>query len=205
VTIKLCLGFRRRNFSRGHSGSIPWLPGSLFTDVWAVDLPAVNEAVTLQEFRRRIKRKDFGERLSLLTRALIRLRFLAGRMFRWDSEPSETPRELFAERLTAQDRARSTVLAGTQEGIFRVVYNFENEMLLELINRTVHAAALSALAETPKGYRFYFAIYVCKVGWITPVYMAAIDPFRRWVIYPSLLRQITGDWTEAFGMDAAER
>jgi hypothetical protein len=25
-------------------------------------------------------------------------------------------------------------------------------MLLELINRTVHAAALSALAETPKGY-----------------------------------------------------
>jgi len=90
-------------------------------------------------------------------------------MFGWDSEPRETPQELFAERLTAKDRARSTVLAGTREGIFRVVYSFENEMLLELINRTVHAAALSALTETPKGYRFYFAIYIRSLGWITPV------------------------------------
>lgn len=190
-----------------------FLAGVPLHDVWAVELPAVHEAVTLQEFRRRMKRKDSTERLSLPTRALIRLRFLVGQMFGWDSEPSETPEELFAERLTANDRARSTVLAGTREGIFRgtregifrVVYSFENEMLLELINRTVHAAALSALAETPKGYRFYFAIYVRKRGWITPVYMAAIDPFRRWVIYPAILRQIESDWTEAFGMDAAKR
>jgi hypothetical protein len=78
-------------------------------------------------------------------------------------------------------------------------------MLVELIDRTVHAAALSALAEMPKGYRFYFAIYVRKRGWITPVYMAAIDPFRRWVIYPAILRQIDSDWTKAFGMDAPKR
>jgi hypothetical protein len=152
-----------------------------------------------------MERKDSAERFSLPTRALIRLRFLAGQMFGWDSESSETPQGLFAERLTTQDRARSTVLAGTREGIFRVVYSFENEMLLELINRTVHAAALSALAKTPKGYRFYFAIYVRKRGWFTPVYMAAIDPFRRWVIYPAILRQIESDWTEAFAMVAAER
>jgi hypothetical protein len=182
-----------------------FLAGVALHDVWAVELPARHEGVTLQEFRRRTKRKDSAERFSLPTRALIRLRFLAGRMFGWDSEPSETPQELFAERLTAKDRARSTVLAGTREGIFRVVYSFENEMLLELINRTVHAAALSALAETPKGYRFYFAIYVRRRGWITPVYLAAIDPFRRWVIYPAILRQIESDWTEAFGMDALER
>ena len=182
-----------------------FLAGVALHDVWAVDLPALHEGVTLQEFRRRMKRKDSVERFSLPTRALIRLRFLAGRMFGWDSEPSEPPQGLFAERLTTQDRARSTVLAGTREGIFRVVYSFENEMLLELINRTVHAAALSALAETPKGYRFYFAIYVRKRGWFTPIYMATIDPFRRWVIYPAILRQIESDWTEAFGMDAPER
>jgi hypothetical protein len=123
-------------------------------------------------------------------------------MFGWDREPSEIPRELFAERLTTEDRARSTVPAGTREGIFRVVYSFENELLLELINRTVHAAALSALAETPNGYRFYFAVYARERGWITRVYMAAIDPCQRWVIYPAMLRQIQRDWTEAFGMDA---
>ena len=93
-----------------------FLAGVALHDVWTVDLPAVHEAVTLQEFRRRMKRKDSTERLSLPTRALIRLRFLVGQMFGWDSEPSETPEELFAERLTANDRARSTVLAGLGRG-----------------------------------------------------------------------------------------
>jgi hypothetical protein len=181
---------------RAHS----FLAGIALHDVWAVELPAVHEGVTLQKFRQRMKRNDSAKGLSLPTRALIRLRLLVGRMFDWDSEPSDAPQELFAERLTAEDRMRSTVPAGAREGIFRVVYCFENEMLVELINRTVHAAALSALAETPKGYRFYFAIYVRKRGWITPVYMAAIDPFRRWVIYPAILRQ-----TKAFGMDAPKR
>jgi hypothetical protein len=41
-------------------------------------------------------------------------------------------------------------IAGTQEGLFRVVYRFENEQLLEVINRTAHAAALSALVEMAK-------------------------------------------------------
>jgi hypothetical protein len=36
-----------------------------------------------------------------------------------------------------QDRARSFVMAGTPEGLFRVVYRFENEQLLEIQNRTV--------------------------------------------------------------------
>jgi Protein of unknown function (DUF2867) len=75
----------------------------------------------------------------------------------------------------------------------------------QIINRTVHAAALSALAKTQRGYRFYFAIYVRKRGWTTPVYMAAVDPFRRWVIYPAILRQVESDWTEAFGTDALLR
>jgi Protein of unknown function (DUF2867) len=182
-----------------------FLAGVALHDVWAVELPAAQERVTLQEFRRRVKHKDSVERFSMPTRALIRLRLLIGRMFGWDREPSETPRGMFAERLTTEDRARCTVPAGTREGMFRVVYSFENELLLELINRTVHAAALSGLAETPKGYRFYFAVYVRERGWFTRVYMAAIDPFRRWVIYPAMLRQIQRDWTEAFGMDALKR
>ena len=185
--------------------------GVALHDVWAVDLPAIREGITLQEFRRRTKQKDSAEQLSLPTRLLIRLRILVGRIFGWDSERSETPKELFAERLTSEDRARSAVPAGTREGIlsregnFRVVDSFENETLLELINRTVHAAVLSALVETSEGYRFYLAIYVRKRGWITPLYMALIDPFRRWVVYPAILRQIESNWTEAFEMDAAER
>jgi hypothetical protein len=59
---------------------------------------------------------------------------------------------------------------GTREGSggLRVVYRFENEQLDEVVNRTVHAAALSALVETANSYRFYFAVYVRKVGRLTP-------------------------------------
>ncbi|HWZ83779.1 MAG TPA: DUF2867 domain-containing protein [Terriglobales bacterium] len=182
-----------------------FLVGVDLHDVWAVDLPAVPGGATLLEFRRRMRQQGPAERLSCPSRSLIRLRFLVGRMFGWDRETNEIPQELFAKRLTDDDRARSAVPAGTRDGIFRVVYSFENELLLELMNRTVHAAALSALAETPQGYRFYFAIYVRKRGWITPVYMAAIDPFRRWVVYPAILRKVGSDWALAFGMNAAER
>jgi Protein of unknown function (DUF2867) len=181
-----------------------FLAGVALHDVWAVDLPAFREGITLQDFRQRTKQKDSAEQLTLPTRLLIRLRILIGRIFGWDSERSETSKELFAERLTSKDRALSAVPAGTREGIlrregnFRVVYSFENELLLELVNRTVHAAVLSALVETSEGYRFYLAIYVRERGWITPTYMALIDPFRRWVVYPAILRQIEKNWTEAW-------
>ena len=82
------------------------------------------------------------------------------------------------------------------EGLFRVVYRFENEQLLEIQNRTVHAAALSALAEKADGYRFYFAVYVRQRTWITPFYMALVDPFRKWIIYPALLKKIRATWDQ---------
>jgi hypothetical protein len=91
------------------------------------------------------------------------------------------------------------VPAGTREGPFRLVYRFENEQLLELSNRTAHAAALSALAETSSAYRFYFAVYVRSVGRWTPLYMAFIDPFRKLIVYPSLLRSVCATWNQTFG------
>lgn len=82
--------------------------------------------------------------------------------------------------------------------MFRVVYRFENEQLLEVINRTAHAAALSALVETDGSYRFYFGVYVSPVSGFTRVYMSMIEPFRRLIVYPSLLRTIRAKWNETF-------
>jgi uncharacterized protein DUF2867 len=100
--------------------------------------------------------------------------------------------------MTTADRSRSLAPAGTREGLFRVVYRFENEQLLELINRTAHAAALSALVETTNTYRFYFGVYVRSVSPFTPIYMALIDPFRKLVVYPSLLRNVRTKWNKTF-------
>ena len=79
------------------------------------------------------------------------------------------------------------------------MYRFENEMLLELVNRTAHAGALSTLVETANAYRFYFGVYVRNVGRFTPLYMAVIDPFRKWIVYPSLLSSVRATWDQAFG------
>jgi hypothetical protein len=149
-------------------------------DVWAVDLPRHRDGVTLSELFRRASQGD-GEinRFPLVARALIRLRLFLGRIFRLEAEPKDALAVSFGSRLTPEDRARSFVVSGTPEGLFRVVYRFENEQLLEIQNRTVHAAALSALAERTDSYRFYFAVYVRQNTWITPFYMGLIDPFRK--------------------------
>jgi hypothetical protein len=132
-------------------------------------------------------------------RALLNIRLFVGRLLGWDREPAPIAWETFATRLTTADRSRSLAPAGTREGHFRVVYRFENEQLLELINRTAHAAALSALVETANGYRFYFGVYVHSVSRFTPIYIALIDPFRKLVVYPSLLRTVLAKWNKTFG------
>ena len=100
--------------------------------------------------------------------------------------PNDALAASFSSRLTPKDRARSLVVSGTPEGFFRVVYRFENEQLVEVQNRTVHAAALSALVKREDSYRFYFAVYVRQRTWITPFYMALIDPFPKMDHLPGL-------------------
>jgi Protein of unknown function (DUF2867) len=173
------------------------LAGVPLHDVWAVDLPRARPGITLDEFLRAAGALPFTP--SPVVRALLKIRLFVGRLLGWDREPDATAGETFASRLTTADLSRSLAPAGRREGLFRVVYRFENEQLLELINRTAHAAALSVLVETANGYRFYFGVYVRSVGRLTPVYMALIDPFRRLIVYPSLLRSVRATWNRAFG------
>jgi hypothetical protein len=156
-----------------------FLAGVPLHDVWVVDLPRARSGITLNEFLRTASACLLTP--SPVVRVLLNIRLFVGRLVGWDREPA------------------ATAPAGTREGIFRVVYRFENEQLLELINRTAHAAALSALVETTNAYRFYFGVYVRSIGRFTPIYMALIDPFRKLVVYPSLLRTVRAKWNKTFG------
>jgi hypothetical protein len=186
-----------------------FLAGVPLHDVWSVELPRWRAGITLDEFLRtpgnsKLDACGCSESSSLFTRSLLvrillDIRFFVGRFFGWDLEPPAPTCKTFAVRLTDTDHSRSLVTAGTQDGFFRVVYRFENEQLLELINRTAHAAALSALVETATGYRFYLGVYVRSVSRFTPFYMALIDPFRKLIVYPSLLRSVCARWNQAFG------
>jgi hypothetical protein len=172
-----------------------FLAGVPLHDAWVVDLPRTRSGITLAEFLRRSSARPYTP--SPVVRALLNIRFFVGRHLGWDREPAASSWESFAKRLTAADLTRSLVAPGTPEGPFRVVYRFENEQLLEIVNRTVHAAALSALVETEHAYRFYFGVYVRRVSRLTPVYMAVIDPVRRVIVYPALMRSVRANWNQA--------
>ena len=174
-----------------------FLAGVPLHDVWFVDLPRWRAGVTLDDFLR--TGSDCLLTPSSLARMLLEIRLFVGRFFGWDHEPAPTAWKTFATRLTDSDHSRSLAAAGTRDGFFRVVYRFENEQLLELINRTAHAAALSTLIETTTAYRFYLGVYVRSVSSFTPFYMALIDPFRKLIVYPSLLRSVRARWNQAFG------
>ena len=176
------------------------LAGVPLHDVWAVDLPRPRAGITLDEFLRATHGRPFNP--SLAVRALLSIRFFVGRLLGWDREPDGAVGETFTTRLTTADRSQTLAPVGARETLFRTVYRFANEQLLEIVNRTVHGGALTALIETENAYRLYFAVYVRNVSRLTPFYMALIDPFRRWIVYPSLLRSVRATWDHAFARPA---
>jgi hypothetical protein len=169
------------------------LAGVPLHDVWAVELPGGGSGRTVADLRAIL----FSENLThvnAVVRLLFALRARLGGIFGWDHEPPQADRASFLHRLSETDRESSLVAPGTPEGPFRVLYVSPREAISEIQNATVHAFSVFALAEHPLGYCLYWAIYVRPVGRITWWYMRLIDPFRRLVIYPAVLRSIRTSW-----------
>jgi len=121
-----------------------FLAGVPLHDVWSSDLPRWRGEVTLAEFVRMASSRNLDAcscskssslfTLSPIVRMLLDLRLVIGRFFGWHHEPANTA--TFATRLTDTDRSKSLLAPGAQVGLFRIIYRFENEHLLEFINRT---------------------------------------------------------------------
>ena len=159
-------------------------------DVSAIDLPDGGDGRTIGDVRRLMNAGALESTRSV--RALVGLRHVLGRIFHWDREQPEPG---YAHRLSDDQRRRSLSPSGTMSGPLRLIYEFPYEMVGEARNATVHAFSCIALRRRADGYRLYWAIYVENVAAFTPVYMAAIEPFRRFVIYPSVLKSIRARWT----------
>jgi hypothetical protein len=165
-------------------------------DVWAVDLPGRGGARPMLELRALLAGEELA-RINPAVRLLFALRRWLGRLSPADREPPGAAASSFARRLGDADRAATLVAPGTREGPFQVLYVFPEEALGEVQNATVHAFSVHALRDRPGGHRLYWAIYVRPVGAVTAWYMRGIDPFRRRVIYPALLRHLRERWAEA--------
>jgi Protein of unknown function (DUF2867) len=169
------------------------LKGVPLRDVSAIDLPG-GEDRTIADVVRIMERGRQRPPASVLV--LVAIRRFVGRAFRWDERKDELR---YASRLTDDQCRRSLAPVGTQAGAVRILYQFPYELLGELENATVHAFSSLALQRRPGGWRLYWAVYVESVSRFTPLYMAAIDPFRRFVVYPALLKALRAAWVAPVG------
>lgn len=170
------------------------LAGVPLHDVWVTELPGGGPGRTLVDLRSLLEVENLTA-VNGIVRFLFGLRAWLGRVFGWDREPAQASSESFLNRLSAADRAGSLVAPGTPEGPFRVLFVSPRESISEVRNATVHAFSVFALVEQSASYRLYWAIYVRPVGRLTAWYMRLIDPFRRFLIYPAVLRYLRAAWS----------
>lgn len=172
-------------------------------DVWRVALPNGGPSRTMQDVRAVFAVARQAQRLSLPVRALFSFRWFIGRLLRWD-RPAGAREEAgsFLERLNDTDRRQSSVEPGTRDGPFTVLYVHPMEAVSEIRNATVHGFLVWALEPTPDGYQLFWGIHVLPVSGLTRPYLALIDPFRRWLVYPALLRRMHESWSREFSLGA---
>jgi hypothetical protein len=166
-------------------------------DAWAVPLSGGGTGRTIQDLRAVMVAGRAAA--PAVVQGLFRLRRRIGALFGWDHQRSAWNAESYADRLSPADRAQSLVAPGTPDGNFRLLYRFEDEQLSELRNATVHAFVSLSIRQTPGGYLAYAGVFVRRVHRFTGLYMGAIAPFRRLVVYPAVMRKIQRAWAERYG------
>ena len=169
-------------------------------DVSAIDLPGGGAGRTISDVRSLLAGVNLRAANPAVC-ALVALRTRVGRLCGWDSDIHTIHRHQdtsYIHRLSLDVRRRSALAPGSPDGRFHLLYVLERESLAEFRNATVHACFAFALTETPVGYRLYWGVYVQPVSWLTPLYMALIDPFRRFIVYPAVLRKIRRAWEERY-------
>ena len=163
-------------------------------DVSIVDLPGGGNGRSVRD----IRALEAMAPPSRIAKVLYAVRRVLGRMFRLDDAPMRAEDSLVAQ-LSERDRQASDVVPGAPDGAFRTLYRFPNESLSEIRNRTVQGYLCVALSRTEHGYRLYLAVYVLPVSWMTRPYLLLIEPFRRYLLYPAMLRRLRRAWIAAYG------
>jgi hypothetical protein len=79
---------------------------------------------------------------------------------------------------------------------FVPLYRTQNEFAAEISNQTVHGVMHLAWVDREGGtYQAQMAVYVKPRGRLGRAYMASIKPFRYWIVYPALERELERAWS----------
>ncbi|HWA54272.1 MAG TPA: DUF2867 domain-containing protein [Solirubrobacterales bacterium] len=182
------------------------VPDFELEDVWA--LPVQGGAGDFDEFLQLAISLSPADSDSAPTRFLWNLRDQLGRWFGL-GRISAAAEESSAETLAMPGSEESSLLGrlpddlrGTGDDVdfgrlpFTPLYRTDNEAAAEISNQTVHGVAHLAWVDRGGGsYQGQMAVYVKPRGAFGRGYMALIKPFRYWIVYPALLRQLERAWS----------
>jgi hypothetical protein len=178
-------------------------------DVWA--LPVCAGAEGFQTLLELMASDDPTNAESFATRVLWRVRDRLGGWFGWDDPDTAfakaglpipgTNETSLIDRLPDDLRNTATDLAFSSLP-FAPLYRTDVEFAAEMSNQTVHGVMHLAWVDQGEGrYQGQMAVYVKPRGPLGKGYMALIKPFRRWVVYPALMRQIGRAWNARMAQD----
>ncbi len=173
-------------------------------DVWEFPIRADNSET--QDFNSfcEVYKNSFSE-MSGLTGMLFKLRFWLGKVLGLDKNKNMLPISGCEEtsvrsRLSGEDEERNRIpedVPGAGLSLFRAVYLFDNERLDELSNNTVHALMHTGWVEKQENhYTAQLAVYVKPRGRAGHVYLKLIEPFRRHIVYPAMMKKVKAQWEE---------
>jgi hypothetical protein len=164
-------------------------------DVWALPTPGGPD-----DFPRLVQLMASGvpsQGPSRAARTLWAIRWKVGDLLGWDSPDAG----LGSRVPTLRDRLpvdlRSAPCGPDHDRLpFSSLYLLGDEWATEIANRTVHG--VMHIGWVPDGavggYRGQLAVLVKPNGLLGTVYMAAIRPFRRLIVYPPMLGRIGQKW-----------
>jgi hypothetical protein len=183
------------------------VPDFTLEDVWA--LPVESSTPDVDRVLELMASSDPVDADSLAARALWRLRDRLGSWFRLGriSVPADGDGDgalpMPGTSVTSLSERLPDDLRGTADGVsfgslpFVPLYRTDVEFAAEVSNQTVHGVMHLAWVEQGEGrYQGQMAVYVKPRGAFGKGYMALIKPFRYWIVYPALLRQVERMWNE---------
>jgi hypothetical protein len=140
----------------------------------------------------------------LAARFLVSLRVYMGEIFGLDKNINSLPipgceETSMKERLSVEDLKKNiadSIGEGIQDkGIWQTVYLYENEMLTEHSNDTVHVLMHFGWIQKSGNYFIpQLTVYAKPRGKWGEFYMKLIMPFRHVIVYPAMMEEVKKKW-----------
>ncbi len=165
-------------------------------DVWA--LPVHGDADDFPQLLEVMSHLSSDASPSRVSRILFAIRWQLGKLFRWDDDKLPIPGDSASSLVgrLPEDLRGTTTGADFDSLPFDPLYKTDREAAAEISNKTVHAMMHLGWVDRGHGdHQGQMAVLVKPRGGFGKFYMDLIKPFRYWIVYPALMRQIERAWS----------